>query len=632
MIGLKNATLRFADKLIFDNASFLIREGQKVGLVGANGAGKSTLFRLFLGDLELQSGDVFFPQDMFIGIMEQNPPSDERSILQATLEADVRREKLLKLLNTAAASELDDIHQRLHAIGANSAESRAARILLGLGFSNKQLEQSCSDFSGGWQMRVSLARLLFSEPDLLLLDEPTNHLDFEAVIWLNKWLKSYNKTVVLISHDKNILNEAVDNILHLDEKKFRLYGGNYDNFIKLRSELQENLKSQKAKQDKQKAHMQKFVDRFRYKDSKAKQAQSRIKMIAKMQDIEQLSDYSGVEFKFSQPQQLASPIIKVERLSCGYEEDKPILKNMNFRIDMDSKIGLLGSNGNGKTTFMRLLNEQISWLNGTLQKDNKLTIGYFSQDQADILPKDVSALDYIAAIKTSWTQQEVQDYLGRFGFGIEHVFRNIDSFSGGEKARLVLAKVVLDKPNLLLLDEPTNHLDIASRENLLKALLEYSGGIIIVSHDSWILEHLCDELWIIENNSQRIFDGDLNDYSKYILEKNTIAYQGGEKTSQDNSDKVDKKDLRKQKALLREKTSNLRADLKSVEQKLKKLEQEKQRLMEDITSADIFTQNPQLAKEINENFGRVQKEIAELESSWFDINEKIDSIMNDVVT
>ncbi len=622
MVLVDQLRFRFGEELILDDVSFTLQPRQKLALVGPNGAGKSTLLKLIAGEFAPESGRVEYSKRLHLAMMEQEAPEGEQNVLQTVLMADTQREALLAKLDQAKAEEVADIHLRLKTIKADSAPKRAAKILLGLGFTKEQLYLPCSDFSGGWRMRMGLARILFLEPDIMLLDEPTNHLDLEAVLWLMHWLKQYTGSLILISHDRDILNEVPTGVLHLLGGKLRHYGGNFNKFLVTRKLEQEYLQTKIEKQEKQRAHMQAFVDRFRYKESKAKQAQSRIKMLEKMEPIQQLVEPQGVSFNLPTPEPLAPPFYSGDNMCCGYQQDQWILSNMTFRLNMGMRVGLLGANGNGKTTFLRMLAKQIPHKSGIFTISPKLRIGYFTQNQADSLPFDADMITYIAQFNRDWSYQQCRDYLGRFGFGQSHMDRAIGSFSGGEKARLVLASVFMHKPHLLLLDEVSNHLDIQSRESLVAALTDFEGAVILVSHDSWFLSVTTDEFWLIDNGKLSRFDGDLKAYEQWLMEQQKASE---DPQKQQSPEKADKKEERRKRAEHRAQLQPLIKKIKNLEAIMAKHQQIIDQFQQQLLDPEIYNDNAKVA-EIQKQLGVHQKQLSEAEAQWFEYSEQLEQM------
>ena len=513
MLRIDTLTYRIGPRLLLDGASATVNPGHRVGLVGRNGCGKTTLLRLITGELDADGGGTEMPNGWRIGISTQEAPGGPESLIETVLAADPELAALTAEAETATdAHRIADIHARLHDKGAHAAPARAARILAGLGFDDEAQQKPCGEFSGGWRMRVALAALLFNAPDLLLLDEPTNHLDLEACLWLEDFLKRYKGTVVLVSHDRDLLNRVVEEILHLENGKLKLYQGGYDRFeTTRRMQLELNAKA-KVKQDAQRAHIQKFVDRFRYKATKAKQAQSRMKMLARMEPIPEHREVGSVTFAFPEPEPLAPPLYTADDVDVGYD-GTPVLSGLDFRLDNDDRIALLGANGNGKSTLIKLLAGRLQPQSGRVNKSAKLSVGYFAQHQADELDLEASPLVELSRKRPGDTEQQWRAHLGRFGFSQERAKTKIENLSGGEKARLLFALMSCDAPHILLLDEPTNHLDVESRQALVQAINAFEGAVIIVSHDPHIIGLTADRFWLVDGGRVRPFDGDLDDYA-----------------------------------------------------------------------------------------------------------------------
>lgn len=517
MIDLNEITVRIGAKTLLDQASAHISDGQKVGLVGANGCGKSTLFRVLKGELETETGSVFFPADSRVVFVEQEMQNIETPILDYVLAQDWERAQLLESLNDASENELGEIHERLRLIEADSAPARASAVLVGLGFKNEDFGRPIREFSGGWRMRLALAAALFRPSDILLLDEPTNHLDLEAGLWLENHLRKYRGTLVLISHDRNILNSVCDYIINFDHGKLVTYSGNYDTFRKTRALQQEVNRRRFEKQEQQRKHLQSFVDRFRYKASKAKQAQSRIKMLEKMETIELVEDDPTTVFDFPAVEELPPPLLNIEDGEVGYD-GRAVLKRLNIQLNPDDRIALLGANGNGKSTLAKLLSGRLPLMKGKEHRLSKLKIGYFAQHQAEELPLNLTAAEYMAGLLPPQTpESKVRSHLARFGLTQEKSITLIERLSGGEKARLLFAAMTRNAPEVLILDEPTNHLDIDGREALIRALNDYRGAVILITHDIHLVELIADDLWLVHNGTCKKYAGDLNDYRQLLL-------------------------------------------------------------------------------------------------------------------
>jgi ATP-binding cassette subfamily F protein 3 len=518
MITLSDITLRVAGRVLVENASVAIPVGARVGFVGRNGAGKTTVLKLLLGELAPDQGRVELPRGARIGQVAQEAPATDEPILSIVLAADVERARLLVEAETATdAARIAEIHARLDDIGAHSAPARAARILAGLGFDAAAQARPAREFSGGWRMRVALAGMLFAEPDLLLLDEPTNYLDLEGTLWLEGHLAAYPHTLIIVSHDRDLLNGAADRILQLEHRRLTLWTGNYDAFADARAERLRLDQKAAKRQDAERARLQAFVDRFRAKATKATQAQSRLKRLAKMQAVEVLEAEHGHAITFPAPARLlASPIVAMEGASAGYG-GRAVLSKLDLRIDDDDRIGLLGSNGNGKSTFAKLVSGRLDAMSGRLTRAGNLSVGYFAQHQLDELIPERSVLDHVRRLMPQAGEAQVRGKAAVFGFSGERVETKVSALSGGEKARLLMGIATFAGPNLLVLDEPTNHLDIDARESLVRAITEFPGAVILISHDRHLLDACADRLWLVKGGTVRPFAGDLEDYRKLVL-------------------------------------------------------------------------------------------------------------------
>ncbi|MCP4824292.1 MAG: ABC-F family ATP-binding cassette domain-containing protein [Shimia sp.] len=517
MLKISDISYSVEGRPLFEGASATIPTGHKVGLIGRNGAGKTTLFRLIRRELSLEGGSITLPQRARIGGVAQEVPSNEVSLIDTVLAADIERAALLAESETATDSNrIAEIQTRLSDIDAWSAEARAAAILKGLGFDHEDQQLPCSAYSGGWRMRVALAAVLFSQPDYLLLDEPTNYLDLEGALWLENYLVKYPHTVLIISHDRELLNRSVGAILHLDERKLAYYTGTYDQFAKQRAEQRAVQAAAAKKQQAQREHLQAFVDRFKAKASKAKQAQSRVKMLEKMTPITAPEDAARVVFTFPKPEELSPPIIAIEGGSTGYG-DTVVLKNLNLRIDQDDRIALLGKNGQGKSTLAKLLSSRLEPMSGKFTSSSKLRIGFFAQHQVDELYVDETPIQHLMRERPAEGQARLRARLAGFGLGAAQAETEVGRLSGGQKARLSLLLATLDAPHLLILDEPTNHLDIESREALVEALTAYSGAVILVSHDMHLLTLVADRLWLVKDGTVKPYEEDLQAYRKLLL-------------------------------------------------------------------------------------------------------------------
>ncbi len=527
MLRINDISYSVAGRSLIENASVTIPTGHKVGIVGRNGAGKTTLFKLIRGELVLEGGSITLPERANIGGVAQEVPGNEVSLINTVLAADKERAALLAEAETATdPARIAEVQTRLADIDAWSAEGRASSILKGLGFTYEEQKMPCSAFSGGWRMRVALAAVLFSEPDYLLLDEPTNYLDLEGALWLENYLTRYPHTVLIVSHDRELLNRSVTGILHLDQKKLTYYTGTYDQFAAARAQARAVQAAQAKKQELQRAHLQSFVDRFKAKASKAKQAQSRVKMLEKMTPITAPEDAARVVFTFPEPEELSPPIIATEGVSVGYDGTE-ILGQLNLRIDQDDRIALLGRNGEGKSTLSKLLSGRLDPMGGKMSQSNKLRIGFFAQHQVDELFVDETPLQHLMRERAAEGQAKLRARLASFGLGADQADTEVGRLSGGQKARLSLLLATLPAPHLLILDEPTNHLDIESREALVEALTAYSGAVILVSHDMHLLSLVADRLWLVKDGRVNPYEEDLNAYRKMLLTPEKTDKTGG---------------------------------------------------------------------------------------------------------
>lgn len=586
MLSVSNLTYKIGARTILDECDVTIMDNWKVGVVGLNGAGKSTLFKLIAGDLIPDGGTIEKNAKQRMGMVRQDIPEVETSLLDLVLEADEEMSTLWKQAETEEdPMKIAEIYEKLSDMDAYSAPSKATRLLTGLGFTDQQLSEPFSSFSGGWRMRVALAAALFVEPEILLLDEPTNHLDLEAIMWLESYLASYPHTLLIISHDREVLNKCIDHVIHVDKQKLKMYTGNYDTFERERAEALGLQQKMHEKQQAERAHMQKFVDRFKAQASKAAQAQSRMKALEKMNIVDAVIADRAVHFKFPNPKEISSPMISINKADIGYIEGAPILKGVYESIDHDDRIALLGANGNGKSTLMKLIADKLTPMSGEVNRSPKLRIGYFSQHQTEEL--DVESTPYqemmtlMRKSNPDITEPKVRAKLGAFGFSHELANNTIKSLSGGEKARLLFAFMSFDAPHLLLLDEPTNHLDIDAREALVQALNNYEGAIVIVSHDPNMVERVADRLWVVRDGRCEHFDGDLEDYRNFTIQARRDERKAN-KEKKDMAAAVDETPPAK--------TLNPQAIAK-LEKKIAKLEAQKTEL-ETIMSAEGFYTKP----------------------------------------
>ncbi|WP_170598025.1 ABC-F family ATP-binding cassette domain-containing protein [Ruegeria arenilitoris] len=612
MLRIENITYSVEGRPLFEGASATIPEGHKVGLVGRNGTGKTTLFRLIRGELALESGSITLPRRARIGGVSQEVPSSNVSLIDTVLAADTERSALMAEAQEAADPDrIAEIQTRLADIDAWSAEARAATILKGLGFDDADQQRPCSDFSGGWRMRVALAAVLFSQPDLLLLDEPTNYLDLEGALWLESYLAKYPHTVIVISHDRGLLNRAVGSILHLEDRQLTYYAVPYDKFAERRAERLAQAEAENAKAKARIAHLQSFVDRFRYKASKAVQAQSRLKMIERIQLISTPQEAALRAFSFPEPEELSPPIIQIEGGVTGYG-DTEVLRRLNLRIDQDDRIALLGKNGQGKSTLSKLLSDRLPLMAGKMTRSSKLRIGYFAQHQVDELHVDETPLDHLRRLRPTETPAQLRARLAGFGLGADQAETEVGRLSGGQKARLSLLIATIDAPHMLILDEPTNHLDIESREALVEALTAYSGAVVLVSHDMHLLGLVADRLWLVSDGTVKPFDGDLEAYRQMLLARDKPPAR--------------EKPAAKPKRASRDTILALRADLRKCEERLEKLTDMHEKLSAKLSDPALYEDDRIADLETwNRKFAEVVEAMSRAEALWVAAAERLES-------
>ena len=632
MIVFSSLQIRRGTRVLLDNATATVNPGQKVGLVGKNGCGKSTLLSLLKGEISADGGNATFPQHWSLAWVNQETPALERPAIEYVIDGDREFRQLESDL--AHANERNDgnaiatVHGKLDAILAWSIQSRAASLLNGLGFSQEQLQQPVSAFSGGWRMRLNLAQALLCRSDLLLLDEPTNHLDLDAVIWLEKWLKNYPGTLVLISHDRDFLDPIVNKILHIEQESLFEYTGNYTSFEQQRATRLSQQQSLYEHQQERVAHLQHYIDRFRAKATKAKQAQSRIKMLEKMELIAPAHVDNPFRFSFRAPQALPNPLLRMEKVSAGYG-DKLILESIKLNLVPGSRIGLLGHNGAGKSTLIKLLAGELQPQSGEVGLAKGVRLGYFAQHQLEYLRADESPLQHLTRLAEQETEQQLRDYLGGFGFGADKVVEPTERFSGGEKARLVLALIVWQRPNLLLLDEPTNHLDLDMRQALTEALIDFEGALVVVSHDRHLIRSTTDDLYLVHDRRVEPFDGDLEDYQQWLLDaqKQDASESALAKDSTGNSAQA-RKDQKRREAELRTQTQPLRKQLTKLEQQMEKLNTTLAELENRLADTAIYeaSRKAELTTCLQEQIA-VKGELEETEMSWLDAQEQLEQMM-----
>ncbi|MEQ9673155.1 MAG: ABC-F family ATP-binding cassette domain-containing protein [Roseovarius indicus] len=613
MLRIDDISYSVAGRPLLEHASAVIPEGHKVGMVGRNGTGKTTLFRLIRGELALEGGEITLPKRARIGGVDQEVPGNEVSLLDTVLKADTERAELLEESMTATeAGRIAEIQTRLADIDAWSAEARASSILKGLGFTDEEQAMPCSAFSGGWRMRVALAAVLFSAPDLLLLDEPTNYLDLEGALWLESYLARYPHTVLIISHDRGLLNRAVGAILHLEDRKLTLYQGGYDRFSQTRAAKLAAAESEAKKQEARRAHLQSYVDRFRYKADKAKQAQARIKALSKMQPITRPQEAALRAFSFPEPEELSPPILRLEDAAVGYD-GRAVLRRLDLRIDQDDRIALLGRNGEGKSTLSKLLAGKLEAMEGQMHASSKLRVGYFAQHQLEELRPDETPLDHIRRMRPGEAPGKLRARLGGFGIGAEQADTEAGRLSGGQKARLSLLLATLDAPHMLILDEPTNHLDIESREALVEALTAYTGAVILVSHDMHLLSLVADRLWLVKGGRVKPFDGDLEAYRQMLLGGN-----GEEKTT--SRPKAEKPKRPSRDAILA-----MRQEVRKCEERVEKLQGMRDRISTKLADPELYDDaRADDMAEWQKKYAEVMNGLARAAALWLSALEKLE--------
>jgi len=620
MLIVENLTYRIGGRLILDHASAAISDGRKVGLIGRNGAGKTTLLKLVLKELEAESGKIEISRNWRLGAVAQEAPAGPTTLVDWVLDADRERKALLAEAETAEdPTRVGEIHARLDDIGAHAAPARAARILAGLGFPEDQQKRPCAEFSGGWRMRVALAAVLFSTPDLLLLDEPTNYLDLEGAIWLEDYLKRYRGTVMLVSHDRDLLNRAVDSILHLEHGKLTLYSGTYDSFVNAVEQKRMLDSAAQAQQENERKRIQAFVDRFRSKASKARQAQSRIKILERMKPITLTTAERLAQIKLPQPTPASPPLLSLNDVSVGYTPGKPILSDLNFRIDPDDRIALLGKNGNGKSTLAKLLAGRLAKQSGELVRARKLNCGYFAQHQLEELDPSQTPVETLSHARPRFDNTKIRTMLGSVGFSGDKANTKISNLSGGERARLMLAMATLDKPNLLILDEPTNHLDIDARDELLGALNEFEGAVVLISHDRRLVEGVADRLLLVADGEAKDFDGDIDEYKRTVLSQSAPREAGKRVVG------VSKAKQRREAAEKREKIQPLRAAMANAEREVAALQKRLASLDVALAAPDLFAKEPTKGEALSKQRAEAIKAIASAETRWIEAADRFES-------
>jgi ATP-binding cassette, subfamily F, member 3 len=619
MLSINDISIRLAGRLLIDQGSAQIVPGARVGLVGRNGTGKSTLFKAIRGELPIESGTIAIPPRWRVGSLAQEAPNGPENLIEVVLKADLERDALVREAETAHdPHRIAEIQTRLVDIDAHSAPARAAAILSGLGFSAADQARPCSEFSGGWRMRVALAATLFAAPDLLLLDEPTNYLDLEGTLWLEDHLAHYPRTVIVISHDRDLLETSVDQILHLDRGKLTLYRGSYSSFEEQRA-VREMLGAKHAKrQEAERARLQAFVNRFKAKASKARQAQSRVKMLERMKPVAALVTQDVREIVFPAPEKtLSPPIIAVDNVSVGYDPKQPVLNRVTLRIDNDDRIALLGANGNGKSTLVKLLANRLAPFSGSLTRADKLSIAYFAQHQLDELNEDGSAYDHVRKLMGDAPEAKVRGRAGAIGFSGKAADTPVKNLSGGEKARLLLGLATFFGPNMIILDEPTNHLDIDSRAALAEAINEFPGAVIMVSHDRYLIEACADRLWVVADHAVTNFDGDLDDYQRMVLtaRSDPSAGRGGSERPQ-GRDRTERGKT--------EKRTPLKQKISAAEMEIERITDIIAKIDTALALPDLFTRDPKQAAQLAKARANAVSALQRAEEEWLEASAQYD--------
>jgi len=619
MLSMSDISVRIAGRLLIDNSSVQIVPGARVGFVGRNGVGKSTLFHAIRGDLPLESGSIQIPPRWRVGSLAQEAPDGPESLLTVVLKADLERTALLAEAETAHDPlRIAEIQTRLVDIDAHSAPARAAAILSGLGFSTADQARSCSEFSGGWRMRVALAATLFAAPDLLLLDEPTNYLDLEGTLWLEDHLANYPRTVIVISHDRDLLDTSVDQILHLEHGKLTLYRGTYSSFEEQRAARALLDAKQVKRQEAERKRLQAFVDRFKAKASKARQAQSRVKMLERMKPVTALVTDDVHEINFPAPEKILSPpIIAADNVSVGYEPDRPVLSRVTLRVDNDDRIALLGANGNGKSTLVKLLADRLRPFSGSVTRADKLSIAYFAQHQLDELVEEASVYDHVRKLMPDAPESKIRGRAGTIGFSGKAADTPVKTLSGGEKARLLLGLATFFGPNMIILDEPTNHLDIDSRAALAEAINEFPGAVIMVSHDRYLIEACADRLWVVADHAVRNFDGDLDDYRRLVLSANNERPAERDSAARSASRDEPERARGKRQKSPKQRIAEAEAEIERINGIIAKIDAA-------LALPDIFTRDPRQAAQLGQARANAATALQRAEDEWLDASAQMD--------
>ena len=623
MLAIDNIVVRIAGREILSGATANLPAGRRIGLVGRNGAGKTTLFKVIQGRLQPDDGQVTWPAAWRMGAVAQEAPGTDESLIDTVLAADPERTRLLaEAEHETDGHRLGDIYARLEAIDAYTAPARAAEILAGLGFPAEDQLRPCREFSGGWRMRVALAAVLFAAPDLLLLDEPTNYLDLEGVLWLENFLLRYRGTVLIVSHDRDLLNTAAEFILHLERGKLKLYTGGYDTFVETRAAQRALDAAFAKKQEAARAHMQAFVDRFKAKATKARQAQSRMKMLARMAVADVPVDEHVAPIRLPKAEAASPPLITMDRASVGYEPERPILTGLSFRFDPEDRIALLGKNGNGKSTFAKLLAGKLQVMGGEFTAARKLVVGYFAQHQQEELDLSLTPVETLAALRPKMTVEQLRTQLGGFGFSADKQLTKVGQLSGGERARLMLALATLDRPNLLILDEPTNHLDIDARNELLTALNDFDGAVILVSHDRRLIEATAETLLLVSDGKVTPFEGDLDDYRRFLLTGDNAPSRRAEPEP-----KITKEEARRDAAHRRATLKPLKDRIDAAESQIAALQAELAKLDKSLADPLLFTRDPAKGSAVSKKRAEAARKLAAAEAQWLAAQEDYEAAM-----
>jgi ATP-binding cassette subfamily F protein 3 len=624
MLSITNLSIRIAGRLLLDSASVQIAPGARVGLVGLNGAGKSTLFRALRGDIEIESGQIVLPPRWRIGQLAQEAPGGPEPLIDVVLAADTERATLLAEVESCTEpNRIAELQTRLADIGAHSAPARAAAILSGLGFSASDQSRACAEFSGGWRMRVALAAVLFSEPDLLLLDEPTNYLDLEGTLWLEDHLAHYPRTVVIISHDRDLLETSVDQILHLQRGKLTLYRGGYSSFERQRAERDVLDQKHARRQAAERQRLQAFVDRFRAKATKARQAQSRLKLLAKMEPVSAIVHDEVRDIVIPAPARILSPpIIAIDGADVGYDPAHPVLQHLTLRIDNDDRIALLGANGNGKSTLVKLIAGRLPPFSGSVTRADKIAIAYFAQHQLDELNPDATPYSHVRQLMPEATESRIRARAGQIGFPEKAADTRVANLSGGEKARLLLGLATFAGPHLVILDEPTNHLDIDSRAALAEAINDYPGAVVMVSHDRYLIEACADRLWVVGDGTVRQFDGDLDDYRKVILESRNARGSAAGATPERRDPRAEE---RRSAALRRADQAPLRQRIVQAEAEVARIGGIIAKIDSALASPDIYARDPDKAAQLAKARAAAASALEAAEDKWLAASAELES-------